>query len=156
MEANIKEIKEIVNEILKIFVHKPWCIYPRIITQNELDIFAILNERVIRLSCRIWQDNYYNEPVERARLDIHFCTAGEEKGENLNISSQCSWHYKDDDIYLEKTDEYVLIEKVITHFYKINNYYKKMKQLAKESADISPGSPRARLNNEFYNKEWEI
>lgn len=149
----MEEIKNIVNDLIKTYVYQPWHIYTRVIAKSEIDLICIENEKVIRLSAGTWQDNYYNELVERARLDIDIYYYDGREGEHLYISSQCSW---DEDFILEKSDEYILIEKVIKTFYEIAKYYEKMEKLKKESSSISPGSPRSELNREFYNKEWEI
>ena len=157
----IKQIKDIVNETIKSFVYTPWCVYTKFTTKDETDIIACINNNeVIKLKARTYQDNHYNELVERARLDIDIFTSGEEKGEHLYMESQ----YDSMSILLELEKgieikppyEYLFIEKAISSFYEIAEYYKKIKALEKESADISPGSPRCELEHEFYNTEWEI
>jgi signal peptidase I len=143
-----EKIKNVVNKIIKTYVHQPEKAYVKRITKNEIDIVVCENEKITKLSCRTWQDNYFTELVERARLDVYtyYMT---EKGEHLYISSQYSWDE-------QQPDEFKIIEKVISIFYEITNYHERMKQLAMESPDISPGSPRSQLNHEFYNTDWEI
>ena len=147
-----KEIKQEVNKIIKNFVYRPWTTYPKFITKNEVDVVSIENDKAIRLSCRTWQDNdYYDfvkELVKRARLDLDIY-GRTEKGGHLYMSSQVRLCEEPDEIYRD-------IQKTITAFNEINSYHKKREQLAKESADISPGSPMDRLNEEFYGKIEEL
>ena len=155
-EVEINEIKNTINKIIKSFVYTPWCVYTKFITKDEVDLIYIKNNKAIKLSARTWVDNdYYHfikEPVKRARLDIDNYTTGK----SMYISSQCSWDFEDDMFIFKPDNEYLLIEKVIKTFYEVSLYRKRMEELAKESPDISPGSPRDQLSNEFYNKEWEI
>ena len=151
-EVEINEIKNTINKIINIFACQPQKIYPRIITKNEVDVIVDMDNELIKLSCRTWQDNdYYDfakELVSRARLDLYiFPYAGE--GEHVYISSQVR-------LCEEPDEEFVLIEKAISSFYEIAKFYEKKRQLEKESADISPGSPMSRLNEEFYSKTEEL
>lgn len=144
----MNEIRYIINKLLKTYIHKP--IYSRRISKNEIDVVIDMGDEIIKLTARIWQDNYYHELAERARLDIYtYCMT---EKEHLYISSQ----YGPGDEGPDGTCE--TIKKVITSFHDINRYREKMKKLSMESPNISPGSPRARLNREFYNKmeEWMI
>ena len=154
-----KEIKEQINKLIKIYVYKPQDIYIKNITKNEIDLCVVEGDKVTKLSCRIWQDNYYNHLVERANLEIlTFPCAGE--GEEICMGTQ--YDPIIDEKHLEKgiirqPDEiYVIIEKTINSIYQIKKYYEKKKELEKESADISPGSPIDRLNEEFYGKIEEL
>ena len=160
-EVEIKQIKDIVNKIIKNFVYTPWCVYTKFATQNETDVVVCAGNEVIKLKARTYQDYYFNELVERARLDIDIFTAGEEKGEHLYMESQ----YDSMSILLEKLEngaeikppkEYMFIENVVATFYEISCYHKKLEELSKESPDISPDSPREKLSHKFYNTEWEI
>ncbi len=140
-----EEVKKIVNEIIKTFVHRPWHIYSRI-SKHEIDIVCVNIEKVIKLTASTWQDNYYNELAERARLDIHVWG---ERRDHLYMSSQ----YVPGE---EPDGTYVTIEKIVTSFNEINSYHERKQKLSMESPDISPGSPRAKLNNEFYKRDWTI
>jgi len=158
-EVEIKQIKDIVNKIIKNFVYTPWCVYTKFATQNETDVVVCAGNEVIKLKARTWQDYYLNELVSRARLDIYtFPYAGE--GEHVYMSSQYdpvpNEKQIEKGIVIKPPKEYEIINKIISTFYEINLYYKKIKELEKESADISPGSPRCELEHEFYNTEWEI
>lgn len=142
-------IEDIVNDIIKAHVHRPGRIYLGRISRYEINIIAEGGDKLVQLSASVWQDNYYNELAERARLDI---TIYDKEGiTHKYISSQFVplWDEEPDEIYL-------VIEKIIANFYEIHNYYKRMEELAKESPDISPGSPLSKLKHEFYNTEWEI
>ena len=152
----VNEIKEQTNKLVRIFVYRPQDVYIKKITKNETDICVVEDEKVVKLSCRIWQDNYYNRLVSRARLDIFtFPYAGE--GEHVYISSQYDPIWEEDlDKIEEPDDHYKVIEKTINSFYDIYKYREKKKELEKESADISPGSPMDRLNEEFYGKIEEL
>ena len=151
-EVEINEIKNTINKIIKAFVYTPWCVYTKYTTKNETDVVVCAGNEVIKLKARTWQDNdYYDfvkELVKRARLDLDIYSRTE-KGGHLYMSSQVRLCEEPDEIYRD-------IQKTITAFNEINSYHKKREQLAKESADISPGSPRCELEYEFYNKEWEI
>ena len=152
-----EKIKDIVNETIKSFVYTPWCVYTKFIVKNEVDLMYIRNNEAIRLSCRTWQDNYFNEPVQRGRLDIYIY-GGE--GNHLYMSSQYdpipSEKELEKGIEIKPPQEYLFIEKAISSFYEIAKFYEKKKELEKESADISPGSPMDRLNEEFYGKIEEL
>jgi len=150
MCKEINEIKEQTNKVLLIFIHKPWDVYVKRITKNEVKIMCEDYDKVIKLSCRIWQDNYYNNLVERGLL--HLCTYPYQgNGRCKYISSQHGCDEKPDKVF-------TTIERVINSFNEISNYHEKIKKLSLESSCISPGSPRAQLNNEFYGKieEWML
>jgi len=153
----INEIKEQTNKVLLTYIHKPWDVYVKRITKNEVKIMCEDYEKVIKLSCRTWQDNYFNEPVQRGRLDIYIY-GGE--GNHLYMSSQYdpipSEKELEKGIEIKPPQEYLFIEKAISSFYEIAKFYEKKKELEKESADISPGSPMDRLNEEFYGKIEEL
>ena len=158
-EVETKEIKNTINKMINIFAYQPQKIYPRIITKNEVDVIVDMDNELIKLSCRTWQDDYFNKLVERANLEIlTFPCAGE--GEEICMGTQ--YDPIIDEKHLEKgiirqPDEiYVIIEKTINSIYQIKKYYEKKKELEKESADISPGSPMDRLNEEFYGKIEEL
>lgn len=146
VEGNIK--KEI-NKVIKAYIHTPWVIYPRVVSKNEIDIICSEEKEVIKLTAKTWQDNYYNELAERARLDLYTYTFG--GGDHKYISSQYvpSWGEQPDETYN-------IIKKVVATFYDIYSYYEERKELSKKTPDISPGSLRSRLNREFYGKEWGI
>ena len=159
MCKEINEIKEQINKLLLTYIHKPWDVYVKRITKNEVKIMCEDYEKVIKLSCRTWQDYYFNELVSRARLDIYtFPYAGE--GEHVYISSQYdpipNEKQIEEGIVIKPPQEYLFIEKAISSFYEIAKFYEKKKELEKESADISPGSPMDRLNEEFYSKTEEL
>ena len=150
MSKEINEIKQEINKLVRTFVHRPQDVYIKKITKNEIDVIVDMDNGLIKLSCRTWQDNYFSELVQRARLDL--CTyTFEGNGRYKYISSQHGCDEKPDKVF-------TIIERVINSFNEISNYHEKIKKLSLESPDISPGSPMDKLNEEFYGKieEWMI